>query len=67
VVAYFGIGYFDQMQVAWYALLAMIVIATSEGITSRVPRAQGAMVARHEQAASVSWPVAGQELVGRNT
>src|SRR5260370_41970958 len=24
VVAYFGIGYFDQMQVAWYALLAII-------------------------------------------
>jgi hypothetical protein len=67
VVAYFGIGYFDQMQVAWYALLAMIVIATSEAITSRVPRAKGAMVARHEPAASVNWPFAGQELVGRNT
>lgn len=24
VVAYFGIGYFDQIQVSWYALLAMI-------------------------------------------
>jgi hypothetical protein len=67
VVAYFGIGYFDQMQVAWYALLAMIVIATSEAVPSRVPRAPGAMVARYEQAASVSWPSAGQELVSRNT
>jgi hypothetical protein len=30
VVAYFGIGYFDQMQVAWYALLAIISVAVSE-------------------------------------
>jgi hypothetical protein len=28
VVAFFGIGYFDQTQVAWYALLAMISTAT---------------------------------------
>jgi hypothetical protein len=27
VVGYFGIGYFDQMQFAWYALLAMISVA----------------------------------------
>jgi hypothetical protein len=27
VVVYFGIGYFDQMQFAWYALLAMISAA----------------------------------------
>jgi hypothetical protein len=30
VTAYFGIGYFDQMQFAWYALLAMISVAGSE-------------------------------------
>lgn len=29
VVAQFGIGYFDQLQMAWYALLAMITAATS--------------------------------------
>jgi hypothetical protein len=29
VVAYFGIGYFDQMQVAWYALLAIVSAATA--------------------------------------
>lgn len=28
VIAYFGIGYFDQMQVAWFALLAMVSAAT---------------------------------------
>jgi hypothetical protein len=28
VVGYFGIGYFDQMQFSWYALLAMISAAT---------------------------------------
>jgi hypothetical protein len=29
VIAYFGIGYFDQTQVAWFALLAMISAAIS--------------------------------------
>jgi hypothetical protein len=29
VVGYFGIGYFDQMQFAWYALLAIICAATA--------------------------------------
>ncbi|MCU1271979.1 MAG: hypothetical protein JWN74_3273 [Acidobacteriaceae bacterium] len=35
VVAYFGVNYFDQMQVAWYALLAMISVAASEAALSR--------------------------------
>jgi hypothetical protein len=30
VVAYFGIGYFDQMQFAWFALLAIICVAVSK-------------------------------------
>ena len=30
VVAYFGIGYFDQMQFAWFALLAIISVAVFE-------------------------------------
>ena len=29
VVAFFGISYFDQMQVAWFALLAMISVAAA--------------------------------------
>jgi hypothetical protein len=35
VVAYFGIGYFDQMQFAWYALLAVISVATATRAQSR--------------------------------
>jgi hypothetical protein len=35
VAAYFGIGYFDQMQFAWYALLAMISVAVYEAMASR--------------------------------
>jgi hypothetical protein len=31
VIGYFGIGYFDQMQFAWYALLAIICAATAVG------------------------------------
>jgi len=32
VIAYFGIGYFDQMQVAWFVLLAMISAATTHAM-----------------------------------
>jgi hypothetical protein len=49
VVAYFGIGYFDQMQVAWYALLAMIVITSSEAIHTRVSQIQGSSGARQQE------------------
>jgi len=35
VVAYFGIGYFDQMQVAWFTFLAIISVATVEAAPSR--------------------------------
>ncbi|HTT17816.1 MAG TPA: hypothetical protein VMG82_02660 [Candidatus Sulfotelmatobacter sp.] len=38
VVAYFGIGYFDQTQFAWFALLAIICAAVSE--VTRVPPAK---------------------------
>ena len=32
VVAYFGISYFDQLQAAWYLLLAVICVAVSEAM-----------------------------------
>jgi hypothetical protein len=40
VVAYFGIGYFDQMEFAWFALLAIICVAVSETTPATVPQAQ---------------------------
>jgi len=40
VVAYVGIGYFDQMQFAWYALLAMVPAATSEAVSARALRSR---------------------------
>jgi hypothetical protein len=43
VVAYFGIGYFDQVQVAWYALLAIIGVEVSEAIRSNRPKVQQAL------------------------
>ncbi|MBZ5573688.1 MAG: hypothetical protein LAO09_17625 [Acidobacteriia bacterium] len=43
VVAYFGIGYFDQMEFAWLALLAIICAAVSETKRSPVPLAQVAL------------------------
>jgi hypothetical protein len=38
-VAYFGIGYFDQMQFAWFALLAIICVAVSETTRATEPEA----------------------------
>jgi hypothetical protein len=38
VVSYFGIGYFDQMQYAWFALLAIISVVVSEITASVVPQ-----------------------------
>ena len=35
VVAYFGIGYFDQIKLAWFTLLAIISVATVEAAPSR--------------------------------
>jgi hypothetical protein len=43
VVAYFGIGYFDQLQVAWYALLAIIAVTASGAIRSNGPKGQQAL------------------------
>ena len=39
VVAYFGIGYFDQMQFAWYAFLAMVSAVTVVEARSPVTKA----------------------------
>jgi hypothetical protein len=38
VAAYFGIGYFDQTQFAWFALLAIISAAVSKTKRSPVPK-----------------------------
>ena len=35
IVAFLGISYFDQTQVSWYALLAMISVATSPLLTAK--------------------------------
>lgn len=37
--AYFGIAYFDQAVVAWYALLAIVVALTADYLGARVPQA----------------------------
>jgi hypothetical protein len=35
ITAFFGISYFDQMRVSWFALLAMISVVTSRGLLSQ--------------------------------
>ena len=49
VVAYFGIGYFDQMQFAWYALLAIITAATFHPSSQALSRAEMVVARRSEQ------------------
>jgi hypothetical protein len=40
VVAYFGIGYFDQMQFAWFTHLAIVCFVSSDAIRSTMPAVQ---------------------------
>lgn len=40
VTAFFGIGYFDQSQIGWYGLLAMITAATAPFVAKKVQSAE---------------------------
>lgn len=51
VVAYIGIGYFDQMEFAWFTLLAIICVAVSEAKRSSLARPRKAL------APTYSWDV----------
>jgi hypothetical protein len=55
VVAYFGIGYFDQMQLAWYALLAIIAVVVLEAVPSPVPQTLEAAESPYLANAAVNW------------
>jgi hypothetical protein len=59
VAAYFGIGYFDQMQFAWYALLAMIAAVASEAMADG-SRSRGSRI---ELAGRAGLELAGEESV----
>jgi hypothetical protein len=55
VVAFFGIGYFDQVQFAWLALLAIISVAVFEASSSVVPQVQQAFSPSYQNRAVTSW------------
>jgi hypothetical protein len=55
VVAYFGIGYFDQVRFAWYALLAIISVAVFEVTSSAVPPVHKALASGYNQHAVTRW------------
>jgi hypothetical protein len=57
VVAYFGIGYFDQMQFAWFVLLAIICVAVSKTKRSPVPKDQKVLAPAYRVDAAVNWGV----------
>lgn len=51
VVAYWGIGYFDQMQVIWFAFLAITSTVTAHAISTSVAKAE---LRQHEGSRSPS-------------
>ncbi|HST77867.1 MAG TPA: hypothetical protein VLN58_05210 [Verrucomicrobiae bacterium] len=64
VVGYFGIGYFDQMQFAWFALLA-IICGTKFDVTSEVKRLARDYGRRSNRVRSYAWQRRGsQSCVG---
>lgn len=52
VVAYFGIGYFDQMQFAWYLLLALIAVGARQ---AKAAAAETAVPARSRAVMVPAW------------
>ena len=55
VVAYFGIGYFDQVQFAWLALLAIISVAVFEVTSSVVPQVHEELASSYQLHAANGW------------
>jgi hypothetical protein len=48
LVSYFGIGYFDQMQIAWFSLLAFISVAVAETTAVTAPAVAEAVTSDYE-------------------
>jgi hypothetical protein len=54
VVALSGVGYWDQIQFAWFTLLAIIPAAVAEATRSSVPHVQEALASSYEADAAVN-------------
>jgi hypothetical protein len=48
VAAYFGISYFDQMQFAWYTLLAIIAASVGEAVPAPLPESRKVLTSAYE-------------------
>jgi hypothetical protein len=63
VVGYFGISYFDQTRVAWFALLAMISAATAPMLATQAAKetapAAGLFASRFAKRPALAHPAAG--------
>jgi hypothetical protein len=55
VVAYFGIDYFDQIEFAWLAFLAIIPVAVFEAMRAPAPQAQEALAPSYAAPAAMDW------------
>jgi hypothetical protein len=57
VVAYFGIGYFDQMQFAWYILLGLIAVVTGEYLQQAAVDPEKSLMSAHSHEIGMSWNI----------
>lgn len=57
VIAYLAISYYDQVQVAWYALLAIISAAVCEAARSSAPQVHEALASSYQAEAAMSWDI----------
>ena len=55
VVGYFGIGHFDQMQFAWFALLAIICVAVFKIESAPAPQTQAVLASAYRSAHAPDW------------
>ena len=57
VVAFFGIGYFDQVQFAWLTFLAIIPVAVSDAFGTSSPEIQAALAPSSQAETNMSWVI----------
>jgi hypothetical protein len=55
MVAFFGIAYFDQVQFAWFALLAIISAAVFGAASSAVPQVQDPLTPSYQAPSASGW------------
>jgi len=63
-VAFFGVDYFDQSRVAWYAMLAMITAVTTSILSAKVPSEEPKEAALADPYPSSAYPAPTRRVSG---